>query len=208
MILLILSCSNFCQAQKFKEWFRQKKTQKAYLIEQIAFLNLYLKLAEKGYDIAKDGLTTIGDIKRGEFKLHKNHFDSLLVVKKVVKDFGGVGYIHYFRAEVERSCKQGVKLTIESQAFDPKQQEYLTKVFEKVVKDCAKIVDFSDELLKDNNLAMTDDQRLTRLTQLREQMLVNYKFARAFRNEIAVLIAGKAKEQSDVSAVRALHGLN
>ncbi len=58
----------------------QNKTQKEYLIEQIAQLKIYLELTEKGYKIAKEGLTTIGQIKRGEFKLHKNRFDSLLIV--------------------------------------------------------------------------------------------------------------------------------
>ena len=57
--------------QRLKEWIQQDKTQKEYLTEQIAQLKIYLELTEKGYNIAKEGLTVIGEIKRGEFKLHK-----------------------------------------------------------------------------------------------------------------------------------------
>ena len=41
------------QAQTFAEWFRQKKTQKQYLIQQIAALQVYIGYAQKGYSIAK-----------------------------------------------------------------------------------------------------------------------------------------------------------
>jgi hypothetical protein len=70
IFMLLLLTSSLCQGQNFREWFRQNATQKNYLIEQIAHFKLYLELTEKGYKIAKEGLTTIGEIKNGEFNLH------------------------------------------------------------------------------------------------------------------------------------------
>jgi hypothetical protein len=70
VILGLIIGSTAC-AQTANEWFKQKKTQTKYLIEQIAALNVYLKTAKKGYDIAQRGLTLIGDIKDGSFQMDK-----------------------------------------------------------------------------------------------------------------------------------------
>ncbi|ULT42931.1 conjugal transfer protein TraI [Niabella defluvii] len=65
-LLLVVSAGSNLQAQTFAEWFQQKKTQKKYLLQQIAALQVYIGYAKKGYNIAKDGLNTIGGFTRGE----------------------------------------------------------------------------------------------------------------------------------------------
>lgn len=68
------------KVQTFHEWFRQKKTQKKYLIQQIAALKVYLGYVQKGYSIAQKGLTTVSNIKKGNFDLHC--IEISLVLKK------------------------------------------------------------------------------------------------------------------------------
>lgn len=45
-----------CNAQTFAEWFKQKETQKKYLIQQIVAFQMYLGYVQKGYSIAQKGL--------------------------------------------------------------------------------------------------------------------------------------------------------
>ena len=56
--LLILStmvlCADNLSAQTVAEWFRQKATQRKYLLQQIAALHVYSGYLSKGYSIAKD----------------------------------------------------------------------------------------------------------------------------------------------------------
>ncbi len=47
------------------------------MLEQLAALQAYIKVAEKGYTIAEQGLQTIGQIKNGEFTLHSAFVSSL-----------------------------------------------------------------------------------------------------------------------------------
>src|SRR5690606_36713128 len=84
---MLLTVSANQQAQTFKEWFRQKKTQIEYLIQQIAALQLYIGYAKKGYNIAKEGLNTIGGFTRGEFDLHGNFIHSLKKVNPEIKPY-------------------------------------------------------------------------------------------------------------------------
>ena len=69
-VLIPIMCFNLCYAQTFEEWFQQTQTQKHYLVEQIAALQVYLGYVKKGYDIASKGIHTISDIKNGEFNLY------------------------------------------------------------------------------------------------------------------------------------------
>ena len=59
------------KAQTFSEWFRQKKTQEKYLIQQIAGLEVYAGYLKKGYKIFDTGSKTISKIKSGDLNMHQ-----------------------------------------------------------------------------------------------------------------------------------------
>lgn len=71
VLILFAILSTDVKAQTFAEWFRQSATQKKYLLQQIAALQVYIGYVQKGYSIAKEGLSAISDIKHGEFKLQR-----------------------------------------------------------------------------------------------------------------------------------------
>ena len=52
MLFAIISTGT--RAQTFAEWFRQSATQKKYLLQQIAALQVYIGYVQKGYSIAKE----------------------------------------------------------------------------------------------------------------------------------------------------------
>src|SRR5690606_38045577 len=80
MVSLMTVTTTWAQSPTFNEWFRQKKTQRKYLVKQIAALKVYLEYLKKGYEIVDKGLTTIGEIKNGTFSLDKDYFNSLKAV--------------------------------------------------------------------------------------------------------------------------------
>ena len=73
------------QAQTWSEWFKQKKTQKKYLLQQIAALEVYAGYLKKGYKIFDGGLSAIRDITHGEFNLHNAFISSLKQVSPEIR---------------------------------------------------------------------------------------------------------------------------
>src|SRR5690242_14173593 len=71
--------------QNTQEWTRQKKTQIKYLLQQIAANKVYIEYLEKGYNIARKGLQAINDIKRGDFDLSFDFFESQKNVNPEIK---------------------------------------------------------------------------------------------------------------------------
>lgn len=207
-ILTMIFINTTLQAQTFKEWFRQKKTQKKYLIEQIAQLKIYLELTEKGYKIAKEGLTAIGDLKRGEFKLHKNYFDSLKVVNPKIASLPKIKWIGAYNGEVRNVCSTCLSKNGLSDYLSGDELAYLRAVFDRLDSECNKIVGMLKEVTSDGNLAMTDDERIKRIEALYQQTLFNLTFSKAFCSESAALAAARMKEKEDVFTGRALRGIN
>ena len=60
------------------------------MLDQIAALQAYLQVAEKGYHIVEQGLQTIGEIKNGELNLHSAFYSSLEAVSPTVAHMAAV----------------------------------------------------------------------------------------------------------------------
>jgi hypothetical protein len=207
-LMLLIFVISTGRAQNLNEWLRQKRTQKKYLETQIAELKIYLELTKKGYQIAKEGLATIHSIKNGEFKLHKNFFDTLLIVNPLVSGSPRAKDITALHGQINQICNKGPTLLARSGQLSGPELSYITKVYGKVYDDCQGITNAFLTLIRDGNLKMNDAQRLERLEVLYSQMLSNYRFASSFQSQSAVLVKQRASETDQIQTGRALHGIN
>lgn len=205
IILGFVLLSSFSQAQKLKEWIQQNKTQKEYLIEQIAQLKIYLELTKKGYKIAKEGLNTIGEIKRGEFKLHQNHFDSLLIVNPKIGSYSRVKQITDLHGEINQTCQ--ILPAVMAPSFDTDQMVYINQVLKLVYDDCQSVLSGLLAVIRDGNFAMSDDERIERIERCYQQMQDNYSFVKNFDQQTRLLAAQIKNETSEINTRKNIHGL-
>lgn len=87
-LIAIILFTHSAKAQTWEEWFRQKETQKKYLLEQIAALQVYIDYAQKGYKIASNGLEIIEQIKTGDLNQHQVFFNSLKRINPAIAKWG------------------------------------------------------------------------------------------------------------------------
>ncbi|MBV5349575.1 hypothetical protein JZU61_08055 [bacterium] len=195
------------QAQTFAEWFRQKKTQKQYLIQQIAALQVYIGYAQKGYSIAQEGLNIIGDFKRGEFNLHTGYFNSLKSVNPKIKQYAKVTDIMAMQVAIIKGYIRTHRQMQESGAFNEEELDYNRRVFGRLLDDCKNTLEELIIVTTDGNLGMKDDERLERIDILYQDMTDKYTFSQSFNNQTTVLAASRIKENNDVQTSRALYGI-
>lgn len=206
-LFMILFANELCQAQTFDEWFRQKATQKKYLINQIAALQVYLNYVQKGYVIAQEGLTVISRIKQGDLDLHRNFFSSLKGVNTKINSFSRVADIVSLQLKVMQIYKQVRKQINNGNLFGEKEMEYIFMVFQNVLGDCTRIVIELTAVVTANSLEMKDDERLERIDALYTSMQDSYTFSKSFELEIRLLCIQRKKEVSNIQASRALNDL-
>ena len=198
---------NSVQAQTWDEWFRQKKTQKKYLVQQIAALQVYLGYVKKGYRIARQGLNLIGDIKDGNFNLHKDYFGSLAEVNPAIANSAKVAEIIILQKLIMRDfgglyedCKQ-------DENFTSDEAIYIGRVYQNLLKECEAALDELEIAVTDNKAEMEDNERIERIDKIHREMKDRYAFAREFVNGARLLAAQRARENRQIEVLRRNHNL-
>ena len=194
--------SAHADAQTFAEWFSQKKTQKKYLLEQIAALHMYSSYVKQGYNIAHNGLGTITGALGQEFSLHNEYYLQRSTVNPLVKNSPQVNQIVTWQNEMLGGfarIDQNAELTLE-------QKVYLDKVKKALLADCEHQLTALHNLIKDGKLQMNDEERIGRLNQIHAAMQDNYRFTSSFIGQLQRYGLQQQQANRDNKATRVLYG--
>ncbi len=161
IFVLIAITSATANAQTFEEWSQQKETQKKYLLQQIAGLQVYIGYVQKGYSIAHDGLNFIGDIKKGELNLHIDYFKSLKTANPNIKRYSKVADIITLQLKIMNVYKNTSRQVQQTKAFNTDELKYINEVFNRLIDDCMATIDELIAITTSNKLEMKDDERLS-----------------------------------------------
>ncbi len=190
------------QTPNWDEWFRQKKTAKKRLVEQIAALKIHLANLKKGYQIVQRGLYTIDNIKSGNFNLHRDFFSSLNKVNPHIKNSAKVADIIAYQVYIIRDFKQANARLKQDGNLTPEELYYLGYCYTNMMKSCdLTLAQLMDTITQDKK-QMTDDQRIKEIDRLHEDMRDKYAFVRAFSNDNLGLSAMRSKDKRDVEMRR------
>jgi len=189
-------------SQTVGEWLQQKSTQLAYLAQQIAGLQIYIELAQKGYGIYQDGLDLIGDIKEGEFSLHQDYFGSLSSVKGRIKNSGAVEDILKWRENITRMRASLLRKELGGK------REGVRRALEHLEGLADDAMDQLEGLTTSGHYQLTDEERMVQITQVHRDMYGYYAFSKAFTQQVIATIVMRSKERNDVRVLQSLHRLN
>lgn len=189
-------------AQTPDEWFKQKETQRRYLHKQIALLKLYAGYLKKGYDIAQDGLTTIQNIKDGDFNLHRNFFRSLKEVNPRIGNSAKIADIMVLQIYIVRELKGVSEFCNANEIFTPEEIRYVADVYTNMILLCDDSISELLVVIRSNESEMKDDERIVRIDKLYEDTLDKLAFAKAFGNDTRLLAKERAKEAFDFNTLR------
>lgn len=195
-ILLMMTgwISGSGQAPTFREFFKQKETQKEYLVKQIALLQVYLGFLRKGYDVASGGLAAIGEMKHGKFALDNGYLGSLAEASPAVKNPAKVDdvLLHYASIVSLFSGLSGDPRIRDN--LDPREIRYVRAVHRNLLRECDASLDDLRTILIAGETEMSDDDRLRRLDSVCLDMAGMYSFARDFTESTRLLCMERARQ--------------
>lgn len=203
-ILLAMCSVQAAQGQTFAELFKQKKTQKKYLLKQIAELQAYIELARKGYGIVEDGLHFIGDLKSGTFSLDKDYFSSLDNISPVVKKDDHITHTIALQNTI-RQLYDKAKKDVGSPYLSRPEKEYIQKVWSNLLDQCSDDMAQLNNLITPDHYQLTEDERLQAINKVYIDMRDKNAFAGSFYNEVQVLVNGRVKEQIEVKELKEMY---
>lgn len=198
MLILLLFFSGIVQAQNWQEWTQQNKTQREYLLQQIAALQIYISYAKTGYEIARKGLKTINILKRDDFNLHRHFISSLKNVNPKIRNSAKVADIIAGQLRILKQTKATIKAVKENGQFTVEEIDYCETVFNNLLRECSKTI---DELLQVNTsgeLEMNDAERIKRIDVLYQDMQNKHAFSASFSEEMAILSLQRLSEKVEI----------
>lgn len=209
-LLLVVSINFICQsisAQVADEWFNQKATQKKYLLQQIAALQVYIGYAKKGYNIATSGINTIRNIKNGDFNLHRSFFNGLKNVNPAIRRYAKVADIVAYQIKIIKQTKLTLQQIRETKQFTEAELDYCKMVFDNLLDECIKAVEELILITTSGELEMKDDERLKRIDRLYTEIQDKYSFTCSFSEDMALLAVQRLGEQLEINRSKLINGL-
>jgi len=199
---LILSAS-IAYGQNWNELFSQKKTQRKYLIQQIAALQIYSGYLKKGYELVHSGLGQISDASGGEMRLHQTFIHSLSSVSPLVHADPRAAEVILMQHRIIQAFVTLTKHTL----LKVEDLEYISQVRKKLDEENA--ADLQDLLLvmTPGKVKMKDDGRLQRLNRIHERMEDKLIFARHFSSQVLELARQRHLEQINTQHQKLLFNL-
>lgn len=197
-IIIVLILIGMCQAAPAQNKYKD-------LIARIALLKVYLGYLQKGYSTVRNGLTLIGDIKNGEFRLHKDYFNSLKNVNPKIKNYAKIADIISLQIKIINQQRKAFAQAVNCGFFNSSELDYFKTVFSNLVIETHKDVNWLIQLTTNGQLQITDEQRLQQVESLYNHVQEQYGFIRAFSNDLKIHSLQRLKEQQNINGVKDLY---
>ena len=187
--------------QGLSNFFSQKEADIKYMLAQIAELQTYIDYIEKGYDIARKGLTFIGDLKNGEFNLYNSFFSALKTVNPAIASYSKVADIINFQVSIVSSFKKILQLG----NFSTAEISYLKTVYNNMTNGCAESLTELINIITADMYEMKDNERMQRIDALYSDMKDRYSFAQSFYSDASLLSAQRQNENLENEFLKKLY---
>lgn len=209
MLLAIATALYVCgaSAQTVNEWVNQKSTQKKYLLQQIAALQVYINYAKKGYSIVSGGINTIRDIKKGDLNLHNTFFSSLKTINPKISRYTKVADIISYQVRIIKLARQTLQSIREANQFSVEEIEYCKMVLDALLDDCIQSVTELIEIITPDKLQMTDDERLVRIDKLYLDMQDKFTFSNVMSEDISLLALQRLTEKIEINRSKLINNI-
>lgn len=191
------------KAQTFSEWFKQKSTQKKYLLQQIAALQVYAAYYKAGNSIAHNGFGLITGSLKSEIGLHTTYYSKLKSVNPVVKNNNQVSDIMQWQKDILTrmgNLENTRNLTDE-------EKKYIIQVKVALYNDCNAQITELQNVLTDSKLLMSDEERLNQIGFIHTAMQSNYRFASTFSDQVKVYEIQRGQENNSVITQKKINGI-
>ncbi|RYY71545.1 MAG: hypothetical protein EOO13_02775 [Chitinophagaceae bacterium] len=205
--ILLFGLPYLSQAQTWAEWTRQKKTQRKYLAQQIAALQVYVDYAKKGYRIADAGLSLIQSGKKGDFDLHHTYFNSLAEVNPAIKNCQKVASIIIGHFQIVKQTKEALYSVQQNGQYTSAEIASCKNTINNLLADCLTAVEHLVSLLADTEFQMTDDERMKGIDSLYTDMQDKKTFTASFLRAMELLSIGRMVEAMETKRSRILNGV-
>lgn len=177
-------------------------------VEKLSQFKNILADMKKGYEILSEGYGSVKDIAEGNFSLHEEFLDGLLVVSPEIKKYRRVADILRDQKFIVSEYKSVLAAFGSADVFNPDELEYLGKVYESLFKASLENLEDLAMVITSSKLRMNDQERLAAIDRIFLDTSGMLTFLRSFNQSAVMLYHQKKKEQREIESLKAYYRRN
>ncbi len=175
-------------------------------IEKLAQFKQILADMKTGYNVISTGYSTISSISQGTFNLHQGFLNGLLAVSPPLKAYSRVAQIISYQEIILSEYKSAYSNFKSGGRFTPQEISYMGTVYQNLFNQSVNNLSALTMVMTNNELRMSDDERLMQIDRIDKNMQTELSFLRSFNNRQAALDAQRARQQQDSKSLQQLYG--
>ena len=177
-------------------------------VEKLSQFKNILKDMKAGYQIISSGYNAVRDISKGNFSLHETFLDGLLAVSPELKKYHKIAGIIKAQGTILSEYKAAFAAFNASGRFTIEELDYLSSVYRGLNKQSLANLDVLLMVITAGELRMSDDQRLSEIDRIYDDMNEKLTFLRHFNAQGIGIARQRKLEQRDVSSMQELFKSN
>ncbi|NRF41102.1 TerB family tellurite resistance protein [Pedobacter foliorum] len=204
ILLLVLLLQLSCYYGKGQS---QEMQQLLLNVEKLDQFKKILKDMKKGYTIISNGYNTVRDLSRGNFNLHQAFLDGLMQVSPAVRKYKKVADIVSTQLLLVREYKAAYQRFLLSGNFSPAELQYIARVYDRLLKQSLDSLNDLLTVVTAGQLRMSDQERLSAIDQIYQQLQEKLIFLNKFNTESSLLSIQRSAANQDIQSSRELYGI-
>jgi hypothetical protein len=192
-------------AQTFAEWWKQKETQKRYLVEQIAALSVYGAVLREGYETVSQGLGLVHTLQDGDYGQHQGYFNSFSSVNPQIENHPEAEQALKIYVKTRQLTQQIPGKLFPSQYFTGAEEQVIRHVLLAIQKDSERIRTELEELLEEGHLQLSDTERFKQLSGINHRMQEVYGYTLRFYQDCRDISLSRQNEFQSIRQRNALY---
>lgn len=173
--------------------------------EKLKQLEEILDNMYKGYKILTTGYNRIKDIAEGNYELHEVFLDGLFAVNPSVAKYKRIPEIIRYQKLLMKEYRRAFDRFRNDENLTSDEIRYLERVYSYLAQRSLHNLEELTMVVTADKLRMSDDERIQAIDRIYLDVENKLSFLRYFNNSTHILVAQRAKENSELGAVKKLY---
>ncbi len=176
-------------------------------LEKLAQFKLILSQMKQGYQTLENGYNSVRDAAKGNFDLHKNYLDGLLVVSPAVKQSPALKQIAMDQDAIGKTFQTAWSQYQSSGLFSANELTDLRNRYNDFIQKVNDDLDVLSQTTTSGKVRMSDAERLQLIGIVQSDISVQLAGVKALVNDHSRLMVLRMQQKRDNDAVKKLSGI-
>lgn len=177
-------------------------------VEKLSALKNILKEMQQGYQIISKGYTSVSNVSKSNFNLHKVFIDGLLSVNPTIRNYRKIPEIINKQVLIIKEYKGALRTFKSEGLFNSDEIDYISAVYRNLFQQSLKNLNELTMVILVSTMRMDDAERLAAIARIDDNMQSMVDFLRDFNNNTSLLALQRAKDNNDINALKAIYNVN